>query len=192
MSEPATPPPIDRSSPPRRQWLLYVPIAVMALLAGLFGYQLLHGRSDAVPSQVVGRAVPALTLPAATPDRPGIADAAGLATGEPRLINIFASWCVPCRAEAPSLEALAAKGVTIDGIAIRDTPADLKRFLIETGNPYRRIGADQTSDAMLSLGAAGVPETFIIDGKGRIHRQIQAPIVPADVPGLLAEIQALR
>ena len=189
-----SPPAVARSAHPlrRQRWLLFVPIALAGLLVGMFAFRLIDGRDDRVPSRLVGGPVPALSLPAATGDRPGIADPEGHATGSVRLVNIFASWCTPCRAEAPSLDAIARAGVAVDGIAVRDTPEALATFLKETGNPYRRIGADVSSDAMLSLGAAGVPETFIVDGKGIVRRQIQAPILPADVPALLAEIRAME
>src|SRR3546814_17253474 len=89
-----------------------------------------------------------------------------LADGLPRLVSVFASCCSPCGAEAPELEALKAAGVPIDGIAIRDRPDDVAMFLREYGNPFDRIGSDMQSSVQIALGSSGVPETFLIDGKG--------------------------
>src|SRR3546814_3631129 len=98
-------------------------------------------------------------------------DLAEFQKGKPRLLNIFASWCVPCAAEAPQLAVLKEAGVAIDGIAIRDSREDLDRFLARWGNPYARIGSDVDSSVQIALGSSGVPETFVIDGKGMIVYQ---------------------
>src|SRR3546814_3417051 len=88
--------------------------------------------------------MPLFDLPPATAGVEGL-KSSQLADGRPRLVNVFASWCIPCRAEAPQLEALKAAGVPIDGIAIRDRPEDVAMFLREYGNPFDRIGADMQS-----------------------------------------------
>ena len=93
------------------------------------------------------------------------------ADGQPRLLNIWASWCLPCIAEAPHLESLKEQGADIVGVAIRDRPEDVARFLAQHGNPYSRIGRDDLSEVQLAIGSSGVPETFVIDGRGVIRYQ---------------------
>jgi len=108
--------------------------------------------------------------------------------GKPRLLNIFASWCVPCAAESPQLIELAKAGVPIDGVAIRDARPDVDRFLGRYGNPYARIGLDARSALQLSLGSSGVPESFVIDGKGVIRYQHIGEIRADDVPLILQKL----
>ena len=112
--------------------------------------------------------------------------------GQPRLLNIFASWCVPCAAEAPQLEMLKAAGVQIDAIAIRDARPDVDAFLARYGNPYARIGLDARSAVQIALGSSGVPETFVIDGKGRIAYQHIGDIRADDVPMILEKLRAAQ
>ena len=175
----------------RKQLILFAPLAIVALLFGMFLYRLAAPGDTLVASQWVGQPVPRFTLPPATPGIPGLTSA-DLATGEPRLLNIWASWCVPCKAEAPMLDQLAREGVIIDGIAIRDKPEDVAAFLKETGNPFKRIGSDQTSSVQIALGSSGVPETFIIDGKGVIRHQIQGIITPAMLPDIRRRLAELK
>jgi len=138
-----------------------------------------------------GQPVPAFALPAALPGRSGF-DSASLADGKPRLLNIFASWCVPCIAEAPVLAELERRGVAIDGIAIRDKPEDVADFLQRNGDPYQRIGADLQSSVQVALGSSGVPESFIVDGRGVIRYQHVGAIMPQDVATVLAEVEKAR
>ncbi|HMT43767.1 MAG TPA: redoxin family protein, partial [Chakrabartia sp.] len=112
--------------------------------------------------------------------------------GQPRLLNIFASWCIPCIAEAPVLLDMARKGVPIDAIAIRDRPQDVNRFLQRNGNPYQRIGSDVNSAVQMALGSSGVPETFVVDGRGIIRFQHIGDIRPEDVPDIMAALRAAR
>jgi cytochrome c biogenesis protein CcmG/thiol:disulfide interchange protein DsbE len=108
------------------------------------------------------------------------------------LVNIFASWCVPCIAEAPVLGQLKARGVTIEGIAIRDRPEDVAEFLARNGDPYDRIGADMRSSVQMALGSSGVPESFVVDGAGIIRHQHVGPIMPQDLDTILAELEKAR
>ena len=108
------------------------------------------------------------------------------------MINLFASWCVPCIGEAPVLEELKQRGVKIDGIAVRDRPDALQAFLRRNGNPSDLLGSDPHSEVQLALGSSGVPETFVIDGKGVIRVQHIGPIQKSDVPRLIAEMERLR
>ncbi|MEY4269821.1 MAG: hypothetical protein RLZZ58_1037 [Pseudomonadota bacterium] len=171
--------------------IFFVPLAIMALLFGMFIYRLVVPAETLIESQWVGKPMPLFDLPPATAGVAGLSSAS-LSDGRPRLINVFASWCGPCRIEAPQLEALRAAGVDIVGIAIRDRPEDVARFLSENGNPFSRIGSDQMSSVQIALGSSGVPETFLIDGKGVIRRQIQGVIAAEDVPAIIAELEAMR
>ncbi|MXP24641.1 DsbE family thiol:disulfide interchange protein [Altererythrobacter indicus] len=166
-------------------WLI---VAVALGVLALFATQLSKPKDDLVRSQMIGKPVPQFKLDAIVPDRPGLSSA-DLADGKPKLLNIFASWCVPCAAEAPQLAALEAQGVNIVGVAIRDKPADASQFLQLYGNPYSRIGADNLSAVQLAIGSSGVPESFVVDGKGIIRYQHIGDIQDRDVPVLLQKLR---
>ena len=172
------------------RWIVWAPLALVLLMGALFVWGLQRDDNRMVASQWIDQPLPTFDLPPATEGVVGLSSTA-MATGQPRLLNIFASWCIPCRAEAPQLAALAAEGVAIDGIAIRDRPEDVARFLAETGNPYARIGADERSSVQIALGSSGVPETFIVDGRGIIRQQIQGVITPAMMPEIRAKLRDL-
>ena len=167
---------------------LWLPLALFAGFFVLVMTGLLSPADRNVASTMIGKPLPQFDLRPAVPERPGLATAQ-LADGKPRLLNVFASWCIPCIAEAPQLEALARAGVAIDGIAIRDRTEDVQRFLSANGNPYQRIGADDLSAVQLSIGSSGVPETFVIDGKGTIRHQHIGDIRVEDMPGLLEKLR---
>nr|WP_305098602.1 DsbE family thiol:disulfide interchange protein [Croceibacterium sp. D39] len=154
----------------------------------LFALQLSRPKDEFVESTMIGKPVPEFALQAATPDRPGLSSA-DLADGTPKLMNVFASWCVPCAAEAPQLAELERAGAPIVGVAIRDTPEDLAAFLQRNGNPFARIGADNLSEIQFAIGSSGVPETFVIDGKGVIRYQHIGDIREEDIPILLAKLR---
>ena len=175
----------------RSRWVLFVPLAIMGLLFGAFIYRLTVPAETLIQSQWINKPMPLFDLPPATAGVEGL-KSSQLADGKPRLVNVFASWCIPCRAEAPQLEALKAAGVLIDGIAIRDRPDDVAAFLRENGNPFDRIGSDQQSSVQIALGSSGVPETFLIDGKGIIREQHIGDIRDSDVPELLRALEAAR
>jgi cytochrome c biogenesis protein CcmG, thiol:disulfide interchange protein DsbE len=173
-----------------RLWL-WVPLALFAFFAGLAAYMLTQEKNQFVASTMIGQPLPEFALPAAFDGLPGAAKS-DFSGGRPRLLNIWASWCLPCIAEAPQLEALKAQGVEIVGIAIRDRPEDVANFLSRYGNPYSRIGSDKISAVQLAVGSSGVPETFVIDAKGVIRYQHIGDIRDSDVPKLLAELEKAR
>ena len=175
----------------KRRLILWAPLAVFALFLAVVAIGLYAPAERTVPSRLVGEPVPEFSLPPAFPGRPGLSSAS-LREGGPRVVNIFASWCIPCRAEAPQLEALARRGVPIDGIAVRDRPQDLAGFLVAYGDPFEAIGADNDRRAQMALGSAGVPETFVIDGDGVIRHQHIGAIMAADVPAIMAAWEAAR
>ena len=169
-------------------WRLWLPFLVFFGFLGLAAYQLTQPRDDVVQSAMVGKQLPYFSLPPAVDALPG-ASSEDFADGKPKLLNIWASWCLPCIAEAPQLEALKEEGVDIVGIAIRDKPEDVARFLAEHGNPYARIGRDDLSEVQLAIGSSGVPETFVIDGQGRVTYQHIGDIRADDVAVLLDELE---
>ena len=174
-----------------RPWLLWIPLAVVAFIGGLAIYGLAVPKDEQVHSAMIGRKLPEFALPAATPGVQPLSNK-DMADGTPRLLNIFASWCIPCKAEAPQLEALNAAGVEIDAIAIRDRPEDVAAFLAEFGNPFRRIGSDSEMAVQLKLGSSGVPETYVISGDGTILFQHIGDIRAEHVPMLIEKLKAAQ
>lgn len=165
--------------PPSR-WTLWLPLVLFVGFAGLAMSGLFRPAQREVESAMIGKPLPQFTLRAAVPERPGLARA-DLADGKPRLLNVFASWCLPCAVEAPQLATLQAEGAEIVGVAIRDRPEDVAAFLARHGNPFTRIGADDRSEVQLGIGSSGVPETFVIDGQGTIRYQHIGEIRPEHV-----------
>lgn len=172
----------------RMRLFLWVLVGLAAAVFALFAYQLAQPKNEFVTSAMIGKMMPAFDLPPAVEDRPGLTSA-DLADGQPKLLNVFASWCIPCAAEAPQLERLERSGANIVAVAIRDRPEDVARFLATYGNPFSRIGKDDISEVQLSIGSSGVPETFVIDGKGVIRYQHIGDIRDSDVSVLLAELR---
>ena len=162
-------------------------IAALGLFA-LFANRLSEPKNDFVTSAMVGQKLPDFDLPPSVDTRPGLASS-DLADGTPRLLNIFASWCIPCAAEAPMLAELERQGAPIVAVAIRDKPEDTARFLERYGNPFTRIGRDDISEVQLAIGSAGVPETFVIAGDGTITYQHIGDIRAEHVPMLLEELR---
>ena len=155
-----------------RRALLLAPLALLALFVIAVGWRLARPPSNQVASHLVGQRMP---------------DGAALpAVSGPRLVNLFASWCVPCIAEAPLLLELQRSGIAIDGVAVRDRPEATAKFLATRGNPYRMISDDSDGRAQLLLGASGVPETFLVDRAGIIRFQHIGPIEEKDLSGIRA------
>ena len=174
-----------------KPFVLWVPLAIFVVFLLTVASGLYSPSDRKIPSRLVGKPVPEFALPAALPDKPGLAPA-DFKGGEPRILNVFASWCVPCIAEAPQLLALARRGIPIDAVALRDRPEDVAEFLGRWGDPYQRIGLDLDSQAQLALGSSGVPETFLIDGKGVIRYQHIGDIKPEHVPEIVRAYEAAK
>lgn len=169
-------------------WRLWLPLTAFVVFLGIAAYSLSQPRDDFVRSEMVGKPLPYFALPPAHDGQPGISST-DFADGRPRLLNIWASWCLPCIAEAPQLAELERQGADIVGVAIRDKPEDVAAFLADHGNPYTRIGRDDLSEVQLGIGSSGVPETFVIDGAGIITYQHIGDIRARDVPTLMEKLE---
>ena len=154
--------------------LMVLPPALFAGLAAMFVWGMNREDPNALPSAFAGKQAPAVAV---TPlgDNPVFTDA-DLRDGKVKLVNFWASWCAPCRAEHPNLEQLRAEGVTILGVNYKDKPAAALGFLAELGNPYARIGADESGRMGIDWGLYGVPETFVSDGAGKVVLRFPGPV----------------
>lgn len=156
--------------------MMLLPPLIFAGLAVLFFWGMQRGDPRALPSTREGHPAPALTVSSFGEETPfSVAD---LADGDVVLVNFFASWCAPCRAEHPQLVAMAGDGVRIYGVNYKDEPAKAQAMLDELGDPYARLVADDTGRTGLDWGLYGVPETFIIDGHGVVVKRFAGPITP--------------
>lgn len=170
------------SIPTRRRALVYVlPAAVFVLVAVFLAIGLTRD-PHTLPSALVGKAAPEFALPPLPGrDQHGFSRADLVGGDGPVLVNVFASWCVPCRIEHPVLGRLAEQGVTIHGINYKDRPEDVQAWLKELGDPFARIGADRNGRVGIDWGVYGVPETFVVDREGRIAHRHVGPLMPRDV-----------
>lgn len=164
-----------------RRWGLALPLLIFAILAGLFWLALHSGDPSRLPSALLGKPVPPFTLPPIE----GLAAGSGvdgfgasdLSAGEPTIVNVWASWCVPCHEEHPLLMELAKQpGVRLYGINYKDDPAAARRFLGRYGNPFARVGADRSGRVAIDWGVYGVPETYVIAGDGKIAYRHVGPL----------------
>ena len=171
--------------------LVWLPVLFFVALIAVLASGLFRPSDRTVRSAMVGQLLPEFALAAIVPGKPGLASA-DFGKGRPRLLNIFASWCAPCIAEAPVLMRLKAAGVPIDGVAIRDTGPALEAFLARNGDPFDRIGNDPDSRIQFALGSSGVPESFVIDGQGRIVHQHIGDIEADDVEAIIAAVKGAQ
>ncbi len=162
-----------------RRLLFLAPVALFALVIGAFALGL--GRDPSLlPSTLIGKPLPAFALPPVENQQPGLASADISTGGRARLLNVFASWCVSCRVEHPLLLQLKAQGVPIEGLDWKDKAGDAAAWLAREGDPYERVGNDESGRAGIDLGVAAVPETFVVDGAGRVRYKQVGPISPDD------------
>jgi cytochrome c biogenesis protein CcmG/thiol:disulfide interchange protein DsbE len=169
----------------------FAPLVILLMVIGALIWRLATPPDTAVHSKLEGKPIPVFELDAALPTKPSFRSS-DLATGKPRLVNIFASWCVPCIGEIKVLQQLRRAGVAIDGIAIRDRPDEIAAFLARNGDPYERIGSDPQSQVQIALGSSGVPESFIVDGRGLVRYQHIGPIEQSDVPMIMSKLEQAR
>jgi cytochrome c biogenesis protein CcmG/thiol:disulfide interchange protein DsbE len=169
-----------------RLWLVLIPAVVFVGLAALF-WRGLSGKPSEIPSALIGKPVPAFAL-AAVPglNVPGFGTA-DLKNGKVSVVNVWASWCAPCRIEHPLLVELAKRpDITLIGINYKDEPENAVRFLGTLGQPFAAVGMDRSGRAAVDWGVYGVPETFVVDGQGVIRYKHIGPLTPEAVLGTLA------
>ena len=183
----------------RSHWSFLLPLIAFAALViigamALFGTLSGSRDPDQLPSVLIGKAAPQTILP---PLMPSIGQDAGnnvtltAFRGQPLLVNFFASWCAPCRAEAPTLEMLS-KQIAIVGIAYKDRSEDTMDFLAQYGNPFRAVGMDNDGRTGIAWGVYGVPETYLIDANGTIILRHAGPLTRAIInSSLVPALQAL-
>jgi cytochrome c biogenesis protein CcmG/thiol:disulfide interchange protein DsbE len=166
----------------RIPWLALLPLVAFVALAGLFLVRLYSGDPARLPSALIGKQAPKFALPAIEGAAgEGFSDA-DLKQGQVTLVNVFASWCVPCREEHPILMQMAkdpklkALGVRLYGLNYKDEAPNARGFIAQYGNPYERAGADKTGRAGIDWGVYGVPETFVVRGDGSIAYKQIGPI----------------
>lgn len=160
------------------RWLALLPLAVFAAVAGFFLSGMFRDDPDALPSTLVGRAAPSVAQLTEMPGKAPLTDAV-LADGTVKLVNFWASWCVPCRAEHPQLELLAGE-VPVHGVNYKDRAPAADAFLAELGDPFATIGVDAGRTG-IDWGLYGVPETFVIDGDGEVVLRFAGPITTSVV-----------
>lgn len=169
---------------PRKRGLGFVvaPLIIFLALAMMFAFSLTSGDPSRLPSVLIGKPAPAFEfasldgLKKQEQQVPGFSQA-DLAIGEPVVVNFWASWCVPCIAEHPHLIALGEKtGVKMFGVNYKDDPAAARRFMGRYGNPFASVGVDPTGRGAIEWGVYGMPETFVLNGKGEIVYKHVGPI----------------
>lgn len=186
----------DDTGMTRRRILFAAPAVAFAGLAGLFLSRLGAGDASRVPSALVGREAPAMELPPLEGLLRGGKPVPGLTPDILRqsrvtLVNVWASWCGPCRIEHPILTDLAKQpGLQIVGINYKDQTENARRFLGALGNPYSAVGVDDAGRASIEWGVYGVPETFIVDGKGIVRHKHIGPLTQEALPGFLDRAKA--
>jgi cytochrome c biogenesis protein CcmG, thiol:disulfide interchange protein DsbE len=170
--------------------IFLLPVLIFAGIAAWFWQGLAPDRDPTlVPSVMIGKSAPDFALPPLGAGMPGLKSAE--LKGHVTLINFFASWCVPCRAEHPLLVDLAQdKRLEIDGIAYKNKPDDTNAYLAELGNPYARVVLDQGGRTAIDFGVYGVPESYLIDRDGRIRFRQVGPLTEAVIEGQLKPLIA--
>ncbi|MBM3518199.1 MAG: DsbE family thiol:disulfide interchange protein [Alphaproteobacteria bacterium] len=158
-----------------------MPLVAFVLLAGALGVGLtLDPRI--IPSAMKGKSVPDFALPPVAGRTLGLAST-DLRDGEATVVNVFASWCVPCRVEHPLLVQLARQGIAVHGLNYKDAPERASNWLDTLGDPFRRTGADLDGRVSIDWGVYGVPETFVVSGEGTIVEKHVGPLSPEDIAG---------
>ena len=195
MSEPAASDKLtSAATPPRRPILMALPLLVFATLAVLFWLRLGSGDPSKIPSALIGRPAPQTMLP---PLQGLVADGApvpgldpAVFKGKVSVVNVWASWCMPCHDEAPLLTELAKdKRLQLVGINYKDGPDNARRFLGRYGNPFGIVGVDGNGRAAIEWGVYGVPETFVVGREGTIVYRLVGPVTPENIDAVLkAEI----
>lgn len=187
MSEPST---TTDTPPARRSWLMALPLIAFAALAALFWFRLGDSDPSRIPSALIGHPAPKTPLPPlaglvdAGTQVPGLDPA--MFKGKVSVVNVWASWCIPCHDEAPLLTRLGRdKRLQLIGINYKDAPDNARRFLGRYGNPYGIVGVDGNGRAAIEWGVYGVPETFIVGREGTIVYKLVGPVTPDNIDTVL-------
>lgn len=178
--------PDDDTQRPRRSWWVALPLVVFAALAGLFLVRLGSGDPAKIPSALIGAPAPQTVLPAldGLTGIPGLDPA--VFKGKVSVVNVWASWCVPCHEEAPLFTRLAEdKRLQLIGINYKDGADNARRFLGRYGNPFSIVGVDGNGRAAIEWGVYGVPETFIVGRDGRIAFKLVGGVTDANYEPVL-------
>lgn len=170
-----------------KRWLYALPLIVLLALGSLFGLYALNRNPQIQPDALVGKPIPALTLPSLDDGSP--VNLRSEATAGPMLVNFFASWCAPCQIEHPVLMGLKGRGVRIVGVDYKDvpplgSPQDAKAFIARLGDPYARRLTDADGRAGIEFGITGVPETYAVAADGKILAKHTGPLTEADAERL--------
>ena len=172
-----------------RSLVALLPLIIFGVLTAYFAVGLSRD-PHLIPSALIDKPVPNFTLPALPGFSRGLTSA-DLTGGKPKLLNVFASWCAPCRAEQPVLVRLAAEhGVEVRGLNYKDKPEDAVAWLKTQGNPFLSVGSDLDGRVGIDFGVYGVPESFIIDGEGRIRYKHVGPLTPDDIANTVLPLLA--
>jgi cytochrome c biogenesis protein CcmG/thiol:disulfide interchange protein DsbE len=172
-----------------RRILPFVPLVVIVALGALFAGYGLHHDPQVIPAALVGKPLPRIQLP---PMNGGPPQTIASTIKGPAIVNVFASWCAPCVQEAPQLMKLKNQGVQVVGVAYKDAPGDTLAFLDRRGNPFSAILVDRSGDAGVEFGISGVPETFLVDGKGMIVAKRTGALSETDAANLAHQLKTLR
>jgi cytochrome c biogenesis protein CcmG/thiol:disulfide interchange protein DsbE len=165
--------------------LYILPIVALAVLAYVFMRSLNSPPPDQLPSVFIDKPAPTVSLPALDAQTKGFTST-DLKSGHVTVVNIFASWCIPCHSEGPGLQEIARQpGVTLYGIVYKDTPDKARAFLGDVGNPFARIDIDTDGRAGIDWGITGVPETFVIDGRGIVRLRYAGPAIGDALTGII-------
>ena len=180
----------DETAPWTRRWLVMLPLIGFGVIAALFLLRLYGGDPSKIPSALIGRPAPQTNLPALEGLARDSAAVPGLDPavfkGKVSLVNVWASWCVPCHDEAPLLTEMAKdKRLQLVGINYKDVPDNARRFLGRYGNPFSVVGVDSNGRASIEWGVYGVPETFIVGRDGTIVYKLVGPITPENIDRVL-------
>jgi cytochrome c biogenesis protein CcmG, thiol:disulfide interchange protein DsbE len=186
MSEPVT----SETAAPRRSWLMALPLIVFIALAAIFWFRLGDDDPSRIPSALIGHPAPQTALPALAGLAKNGAQVPGLDPqafkGKVSIVNVWASWCVPCHDEAPLLTEIAKDTRTqLIGINYKDAPDNARRFLDRYGNPFAAVGVDGNGRAAIEWGVYGVPETFIVGRDGKIAYKLVGPITPDNIESVV-------
>jgi len=191
MSEPKASHPLTSGAPPRnRSWLMALPLLGFIALAAIFWFRLGNGDPSRIPSALIGHPAPPTALPALEglvnngAQVPGLDPA--VFKGKVSVVNVWASWCVPCHDEAPLLTELGHDSrLQIVGINYKDSPDNARRFLGRYGNPFGIVGVDANGRASIEWGVYGVPETFIVGREGTIVYKMVGPVTADNINTVL-------